>query len=64
MFKYLLFYQGEFKFTRFLRMGAFGGLVHGPSGHLFYGYLERKFPGASTSAVIKKVAIKVDICMH
>lgn len=36
-------------------MGAFGGLIHGPTGHLFYGFLERKFPGASTAAVVKKV---------
>lgn len=39
-------------------MGAFGGLIHGPTGHLFYGFLERKFPGASTTAVVKKVKTK------
>ena len=38
-------------------MGAFGGLFHGPTGHLFYGLLERQFPGASTSAVVKKVSV-------
>ena len=48
--------QGGFNFARFLRMGAFGGLFHGPTGHLFYGLLERQFPGASTSAVVKKVS--------
>lgn len=53
IFSYFL--QGGFNFTRLLRMGAFGGLFHGPTGHLFYGLLERKFPGASTSAVVKKV---------
>jgi hypothetical protein len=52
----ILFPQEGFNFTRFLRMGAFGGLIHGPTGHLFYGFLERKFPGASTTAVVKKVA--------
>ena len=40
-------------------MGAFGGIFHGPTGHLFYGLLERKFPGASTSAVVKKVVAVV-----
>ena len=52
---FFYFLQGGFNFTRLLRMGAFGGIFHGPTGHLFYGLLERKFPGASTSAVVKKV---------
>lgn len=43
-------------------MGAFGGLFHGPTGHLFYGLLERKFPGASTSAVVKKVITVLFLC--
>jgi protein Mpv17 len=38
-------------------MGAFGGLVHGPSGHAVYGWLERSFPGSSRGAVVKKVLV-------
>ena len=36
-------------------MGSFGAVIHGPSGHFVYGFLERTFPGPSKSAVIKKV---------
>lgn len=38
-------------------MGSFGALVHGPLGHLFYGYLEKKLPGPAPSVVASKVSM-------
>ena len=46
-----------FDVARFLRMGAFGALVHAPLGHAFYGFLERRFPGVNVSALATKLAI-------
>lgn len=42
---------------RTLRMGSFGALVHGPTGHWFYGMLDGMIPGATATAVASKVAI-------
>ena len=38
-------------------MGSFGAVIHGPSGHFVYGFLERTFPGPSKPAIIKKVGM-------
>jgi protein Mpv17 len=47
----------NFNVMRFLRMIVFGGVVHAPSGHMFYRFLERKIPGIDKDALRKKVAI-------
>lgn len=49
--------QGPFNTARWVRMGAFGGLIHGPYGHVVYGCLERSFPGPSPRAVLTKVLV-------
>ena len=46
---------GRFNVVRCLRMGLFGGLIHGPLGHFFYSFLEKKLPGSSPSMVTMKV---------
>eukprot|EP00953_Heterococcus_sp_UTEX-ZZ885_P023746 13040-Heterococcus_DN1.PRE.4 len=47
----------KYDFMRTLRLGSFGALVHGPTGHFFYGMLDRKLPGTSPTTVATKVAI-------
>lgn len=37
--------------------GSFGALVHGPTGHYFYGALDAKLPGTKPMTVAAKVAI-------
>lgn len=37
--------------------GSFGALVHGPTGHWFYGMLDSKMPGTAPMTVVSKVAI-------
>ena len=37
--------------------GSFGALVHGPTGHFFYGALDAKLPGTKPMTVATKVAI-------
>lgn len=46
-----------FDLVRFVRMGAFGALIHAPSGHVFYGLLERRFPGVDARAIATKLAV-------
>ena len=46
-----------FDYKRTLRMGMFGFLLHGPTGHYFYNKLDLIFPGTSAATVIKKVLI-------
>lgn len=48
-------YKEPFNIYRLLRMGALGLFVHGPTGHVFYRLLEKKFPGTKPSVVTKKV---------
>ncbi len=38
-------------------IGTFGALVHGPTGHWFYGMLDSKMPGTKPITVASKVAI-------
>ncbi|KAL7505735.1 hypothetical protein ACHAXN_003179 [Cyclotella atomus] len=42
---------------RTLRMGTFGFLIHGTTGHYFYGFLDGKLPGTAPLTVATKVAI-------
>lgn len=46
-----------FDVLRFLRFSAFGAFFHGPSGHIFYRWINRKFPGSTPTAVTKKILI-------
>lgn len=40
---------------RTLRMGTFGFLIHGTTGHYFYGFLDGKLPGTAPLTVATKV---------
>jgi protein Mpv17 len=42
---------------RTVRLGSFGFLVHGTTGHYFYGMLDSKLPGTKPITVATKVAI-------
>eukprot|EP01084_Bolivina_argentea_P122403 216900_1 len=47
----------ELDLKRLLRLAMFGFLIHGPTGHLFYGMLDAKIPGTDALTVAKKVFI-------
>ena len=49
--------RDEIDIKRTARMGAFGLLWHGPSGHYFYGFLDRMIPGTAMTTVFTKVGI-------
>ncbi|KAG5187937.1 peroxisomal membrane protein-related [Tribonema minus] len=49
--------DAEYDFMRTVRLGSFGALVHGPTGHWFYGMLDSKLPGTAPMTVATKVAI-------
>lgn len=42
---------------RTVRLGSFGFLLHGTTGHYFYGMLDSKMPGTAPVTVASKVAI-------
>ncbi|CAB9512326.1 Protein SYM1 [Seminavis robusta] len=42
---------------RTIRLGSFGFLLHGTTGHYFYGFLDSKLPGTKPVTVATKVAI-------
>ena len=42
---------------RTVRMGSFGFLLHGTTGHYFYGFLDGKLPGTAPVTVATKVFI-------
>jgi protein Mpv17 len=42
---------------RTVRLGSFGFLLHGTTGHYFYGFLDSKLPGTAPLTVASKVAI-------
>jgi len=46
-----------FDLKRLVQMGSFGFLLHGTTGHYFYGFLDSVMPGKSPADVIAKVAI-------
>mmetsp|Transcript_31323 Transcript_31323/g.47366 ORF Transcript_31323/g.47366 Transcript_31323/m.47366 type:complete len:186 (+) Transcript_31323:283-840(+) len=43
--------------NRTIRLGSFGLLLHGTTGHYFYGFLDSKLPGTKPVTVATKVAI-------
>lgn len=47
----------EFDMARLLRLASFGLLLHGPTGHYFYGALDGAMPGTGALTVATKVAI-------
>jgi hypothetical protein len=49
--------QEQIDTERLLRMASFGALIHGPSGHYFYGFLDSKIPGTAALTVATKVFI-------
>jgi protein Mpv17 len=42
---------------RTVRLGSFGFLLHGTTGHFFYGFLDSKLPGTKPTTVATKVLI-------
>ena len=42
---------------RTIRLGSFGFLIHGTTGHYFYGFLDSKLPGTKPITVASKVLI-------
>jgi len=42
---------------RTIRMGSFGFLLHGTTGHFFYGFLDSRLPGTAPKTVATKVFI-------
>lgn len=42
---------------RTVRLGSFGFLLHGTTGHYFYGFLDSKLPGTKPQTVATKVLI-------
>lgn len=42
---------------RFLTLSFFGFAYHGPSGHFFYNWLDKKIPGTEAKTVAMKVLI-------
>jgi protein Mpv17 len=42
---------------RTIRLGSFGFLIHGTTGHYFYGFLDSKLPGTAPITVMSKVII-------
>jgi len=46
-----------FDLMRTVRLGSFGFLIHGTTGHYFYGFLDSKLPGTKPMTVATKVAI-------
>jgi protein Mpv17 len=47
----------KYDYMRTLRLGSFGFLLHGTSGHFFYGMLDSKMPGTKPVTVASKVLI-------
>jgi len=47
----------KYDVMRTLRLGSFGFLIHGTTGHYFYGMLDSKMPGTKPVTVATKVAI-------
>lgn len=47
----------EYDWIRTLRLASFGFLIHGPTGHWFYGKLDKAMPGTGAKEVFTKVGI-------
>jgi protein Mpv17 len=46
-----------YDYMRTVRLGSFGFMLHGTTGHYFYGMLDSKLPGTKPITVATKVAI-------
>lgn len=46
-----------YDYMRTFRLGSFGFLIHGTTGHYFYAFLDSKLPGTKPATVATKVAI-------
>ena len=53
----LIFICNTTQVMRTIRLGSFGFLIHGTTGHYFYGFLDGKLPGTAPMTVATKVAI-------
>ena len=49
--------KGAFDMARFLRLATFGFIYHGPTGHYWYNWLDKKIAGTGPRSVAAKVAI-------
>jgi protein Mpv17 len=49
--------ETPYDIARTARLGSFGFLLHGTTGHYFYRFLDSKLPGTATMTVATKVAI-------
>ena len=49
--------DGPYDPMRTLRLSSFGFLIHGTTGHYFYGFLDSKLPGTKPATVASKVII-------
>lgn len=49
--------EADFDVKRFLRLASFGLLIHGPTSHYFYGFLDNTIKGVGAVAVFSKVGI-------
>ena len=49
--------EETYDWIRTIRLAGFGALIHGPTGHWFYGVLDNKIPGRGAVEVASKVAI-------
>lgn len=49
--------KDSYDVMRTIRLGSFGFLLHGTTGHYFYGFLDSKLPGTKPVTVASKVAI-------
>lgn len=49
--------NADYDLMRTIRLGSFGFLIHGTTGHYFYGFLDSKMPGTAPTTVATKVAI-------
>ena len=47
----------KYDYYRTFRLASFGALIHGPTGHWFYGKLDKTIVGTSAVPVFSKVAI-------
>eukprot|EP00522_Entomoneis_paludosa_P015555 CAMPEP_0172447910 /NCGR_PEP_ID=MMETSP1065-20121228/7062_1 /TAXON_ID=265537 /ORGANISM="Amphiprora paludosa, Strain CCMP125" /LENGTH=186 /DNA_ID=CAMNT_0013199283 /DNA_START=633 /DNA_END=1193 /DNA_ORIENTATION=- len=47
----------DYDYMRTARLGSFGFLIHGTTGHFFYGFLDSKMPGTAPTTVVTKVMI-------
>ena len=45
----------KYDFARTARLASFGFLIHGTTGHYFYGFLDSKIPGTAPMTVATKV---------